>query len=595
MVSKGAGYAIESIIAVATVFIFIFGTFQVPEGQNWNQFRTQVSANDLTYALQKSGYLNHALSEGEVGSVQTAFASVSERNFEVSGLVSNLPINENRIGFYTKPSRRYTQNLGPPDPAKCGGDLEEISTRSEEPVLRTEGGPLQTLYPDIRLYVGDLDPNQVGGNSKEDYDSVWVDNGTDCQFSNAEGPYYVDNFIKWGPDNYDVEWIDGGSREIRLFNSTQTVRFERMLNRPVNSVDTFTSVDSVNFTEVGKQDYNILVVRSKSSVDSLAGANQTIVENHLNSGSMLVLADFSQNNFQPGDFMRKAGFKYVGVPYEGAYSGGPVSGEFTSGSESQNTKTYFEGLSGNENSISLASPRIFSNREDTIETSNTILLSSKEYNLSKWNREKNATSPMTPINPATVTGEPQSQCYPLTPSALTTASKNFPDGNSYSFINAELGTSSSYCSSNNTRAVKVDLTGPGVEYSDPGEGPFLNNGKVQIADRQYAVRIIFNQTSSTCGEGECVEFVFTGDRQVELVAHRSSLRDFSGGRIAAASFERLYEEDDRKLLTSTLHWLRGDQLAFTGRRNPEDISTDTYSGISNRTYMPYEVNLRWSR
>ncbi|MFB6099768.1 MAG: hypothetical protein ABEK16_00710 [Candidatus Nanohalobium sp.] len=590
---KGTGYALESIVAVATVFIFIFGGLQVPENQNWDSFRRQVSADDLTYALQDSGYMNHALSEGEVGSIQTAFSTISERRVEVSGLVSNLPINENKVAFYTKPSRRYTQGLMDASSGSCAGDLDEIASRSEEPVLQTDGTGVDANYPDERVYVADLDPNQVGGNNVQDYDSVWVDNGTDCQFSNAEGPFYRDEFIKWGPHHYDVEWINGDTNELRLFNATQAVRFRNMLNRPVNSVDTFVTVDSVNFTEVDTNTYNVLVVRTSEGVRDIS-ANQGIMEDHLNEGSLMVLASLDSSNFDNGDFLERAGFQYISVPYEGSYSGGEVPGRFSSESRSQEVETYFKGLGGESTSLSIAPPNIISNTTRTLESAPAILYSATQsYNFSDWNREEDDMENITGPELSNYPGRPESACYGTTDSALTATTITFPDGKQYEVINAELGTTETYCNNNNDRAVKVDLNRDG-DFMDEPEGPFLNNERVVVAGREYAARSIL--TGSDCEwDGNCVKFVYIGSRDVELIARRTTFPEFNGGRIAVSGYEAQYSTEDRKVLASTIHWLRGDQLAFTGRTEPEGISTSTYSGIQNRTYMPYEVNLRWSR
>ena len=597
---KGAGYALEAIVAVATVFIFIYGGLEIPENQDWNDFRTQSSADDLTYALQDSGYVNHGLSEGEIGSVQEAFSTISERSVEVSGLVSNLPINENKVAFFTRPSRRFTQNLESVS-GGCEGDLEEITSRSEREVLRTAGGELYNMggHTDERLFIADLDPANASageGDGKQNYDSVWVDNGTDCQFDSDEGPYRVDEFIKWGDDYYDVEGLDGSNQEMSLYNSTQAVKFRDMLQRPVNGVDTFVTVDSVNYTEIDQNEYNIVVLRTEDVVVNMNNAERDILEEHLVDGSVMVLANFS-STFSDDNLMSRAGFQYVGVPYEGMYSGGPVQGRFSSSTESQDVETYFKGLNGDENSLSMSSPSVISNDEETIESTESILYSASEaYNFSKWNR---GTTSMSNVDPDNIVGEPGSECYSdgTISSNLTEETLNFPDGENYDFINAELGQSDEYCSENNERAVKIDL-GQDGEFNEAEDGPLLNNELVEIADRQYAVRIEFWNVSSTstppCYKGDCVEFVFVGDRHVELIADRNTFQDFKGNRMAVSGYRSNYGEDDLKVLVSTIHWLRGDQLSFKGRTQPEDISTSTYSGIKDKTYMPYDLNLRWS-
>jgi hypothetical protein len=594
---KGIGYAIESLIAVATVLIFIFGSLQIPDNQDWDSFRRQASADDLTYAIQDSEYMNHALSEGEIGSVQTAFSTITERNVEISGLVSNLPINENRVAFYTKPSRRHLLGIEEVN-GGCEGDLEEITQDSEEPPLRVNGSELGTPYDDETLYFGDLDPNQVGNNGKTDYDTVWVDNRTDCQFAEDEARYFIDDFIKLGPHNFDIERINASLDEVELYNATQTVRFRDMLNRPVNDIKAFTTVDSADFNEVDSTDYNVLVLRTDEAVEEVNGPARDVVEDHLQQGSVLVMADLNSDNFNGGDFMKEAGFKYIGVPYSASYSGGEVSGNFTSEEASQDIQSYFRGFRGQRNAISLKSPRVISNSDDKIQSTESIINSEEKYELSQWNR---GTTSMSDDNPGAYPGKPDSECYGTTSSSLTSDSLQFPDGedpgsaeDTHEVLNVELGASPSYCATNNTRAVMVDVDRDG-DFQDADEGPILNNGRIDIADRPYAVRIRFASINPLCGEGQCLDFIYVGDRDVELIPFRQNLGDVGGDRIALSSYESRFEEEDRKIISSTVHWLRGDQLAFTGRNEPVSISTSTYSSIRNETYIPYEVNLRWSK
>jgi hypothetical protein len=578
---KGAGYSMEAIVAVATVIIFVLGGLSVPDNQNWAQFRSQVSADDLTYALQESGYLNHAMSEGEVGSVQTAVSSITERNIEVSGLVSNLPIAENSVAFYTNLSDRHTQGLEPVN-GGCEGDLEEIASRSEEPVLRTDGTGRAGVHSSEVLYVADLDPAQVGGNNQQDYDSLWVDNGTECQFSSEEGPYYLDNIFRWEDESYDLESIDGSDQEMRLFSATQAVRFRRSLNEPVNSVETFVNIDAVNFAELDQNSYNVAVLRSESAVEQVDSGNQDVMESFMETGSLLVLANLTSSSFDPGDFMARSGFRYVNVSYADGYSGGETGGFFPSNRDSQDTQTYFAGLGGEGSSLSVVPPGVISNTQSTVQSSPAILRSPTEtYNFSAWNRTN---SSMETVDPSAVEGEPESACYSTSSEALTRGTLEFPDGKEYSFINANLATSAGDCSTQD-RGIKLDIDGDGYE----DEPTLLNNQILEVANRRYAVDV--NYGGDPARE---VGFTFVGDRAVELVSRRKSFPEYDGNKIAVSGYEDVYEGQDRKLMASVIHWLRGDEVRFTGLAPPSGVSTGTYSGIQNRTYMPYELNLRWS-
>lgn len=597
MVEKGAGYSLEAIVAVATVFIFMFGALDIPSNQNWSQFREQTSAEDVTYALQKTGYINHALRNGETGSIQTAFSTVTERSTEVSGLVSNLPINDNRVGFYIINSERYTQNLRTIQSGDtCEGDLEEISTRSEEPVLRTTGGALADDKNSV-IYLGDLDPanSTIGsGDGVTNYDSLWVDNGTECQFSNSEGPYSIEEIFKWDNGYYDFKSADASSDTMRLYNATQPVRFREVLRQRVNDVKTFTTVDTVNFSRLDSRTYNTVAFRKEQSLDDVSN-NREIVEEFLETGSILFLADLDQSYFEPGDFLSDAGFRYVDVPYQGSPSWD--GGYFPNSEAPQEVSTYFRGLNGQEVNLNIdPSTTVISDSERYLESGDPLLKSSERYDFSVWDT---STSSMNAVDPSSVDGEPSSECYVDSSGndrdrALTeTTNLGFPES-SVSVINAELGSSDSYCNNNNDRAIKIDFDDDG-DYQDASEGPFLNGETVIIDDRQYGVTIIPAASDSSCDEGDCLEFVYIGDRGVEIIPRRTSFPGLNGEKIALTGYQSEYSTDDLKVLTSTINWLRGDQVSFTGQEQPEGLSTSTFSAVQNRTYMPYELNLRWSR
>ncbi|MFB6159395.1 MAG: hypothetical protein ABEJ95_07125 [Candidatus Nanohalobium sp.] len=587
---KGIGYALESIVAVATVFIFVLGGLNIPDNQDWNSFRRQVAADDLTYALKSTGYIDHALSHGETGSMQTAFTTLSERKAEVSGLVSNLPIKQNLVAFYTLPRDRHVQQLDNVSDVSGGcseDELEQVAPRSEYEVL-TNTSPVTGHSSSI--YLGDIDPRDPGGNSEKDYDSLWVDNGTRCQFSSSEGPYFLEDIFSWDGNFYDFERVN--NEKLHIYKADQAVRIREELEKPVNSVETFASIDMVNFSEVNGSRFNVLVVRTEAGVEDINdGSNLSTVKNFMSEdGSMLVLSGFT-DQFQDGGFMDQTGFYRVETGYENPPTG-EIKGSFSDSRSSQDVRTYFKGLNGEENDVELYSPGVISNSETTVQSVPSVFQNTgKYYNLSQWNRTN---SSLKTVDPDNYPGKPESSCYGTDPDALRYGEIEFPDGKVYGILNAELGTSESYCNSNNSRAIMVDVGRDG-DFQDSRDGPYLNYEKVRIADREYAVDVKLASENPGCSEGECIGFTYVGDRHVELVATRSSFPGFQGDRMAVAGYENMYGGQDRKLVASLIHWLRGDKVTFRGRDNPADISTTTVSGIMNRTYIPYEVNLRWSR
>jgi len=588
---KGFGYAAEAILAVATILLFLFGAVEVEQGQQWSEFREQSSAEDLTYTLKQTGYTDHAIKNAETGSLQTAFSTLTERSTEVSGLVSNLPINENRIAFYTIDNKRHTQQLDEVESGDpCQDDLEEISSRSEEPVLRSEGIELQNSKTNT-TYIGDLDPRISGGNGEQDYDSLWVDNGTECQFSDEEGPYNLEEIFKWEDEYYDIKWIDGDTDEMKLYQATQPVNFREKLDERVNSIETYTTVDTVNFSRLGSRTYQTAVFREDEALDDINSTeeNRKITEDFLDTGSILFLANLNSNHFDEGKILDEAGFKHLSVSYEGSYSGGETQGVFNSNPGSQEVLTYYKGLGGPTPLSLQPSTKVISDTEDTTESGDALLKANENYNFSEW---EDQTTSMSSVPPSGVIGEPDSDCYSETNRPLTEASVSLRKNN-YDIINAELGTSDTYCQNNNDRAIKIDFDGNG--YNDNEDGPYLNGEFVKVDNVTYAVNIKNSDSNPGCDEGDCVEFKLIGDRQVELVSRRTGFTNISGQKIALTGYENSYSDQDLTLLTSAIYWLRGDQTSFQGNQEPGGINSKTISGINNRTYLPYELDLRWSQ
>lgn len=196
---KGLGYSIEVIAAIFVLLTFAAGSFSVPPNQDWRDYQRQIAAQDLTYTLENTGHLPSFLEHADTGSIQTAMTTISDRDMAVSGTVHNLPILESRIGFNTLPKRRFYQPLKSISGDRCEGDVEEIAPKSEYQVMTSDpSGALESSHG-VRLYFADTDPKVSGGwDGSRNYDSVWVDNGTQCQFGAAEGPYYLDQFFFWG-------------------------------------------------------------------------------------------------------------------------------------------------------------------------------------------------------------------------------------------------------------------------------------------------------------------------------------------------------------------------------------------------------------
>ncbi|WEL23244.1 hypothetical protein [Candidatus Nanohalovita haloferacivicina] len=300
---KGAGYAIELMVSIFVLLAFAAGSFNIPENQDWSSYQEEIAAQDLSYSLKRTGHTTHFLKNSETGSLKTAIQTISARDMQVSGTVSNLPILETVVGYHTLPKRRYPNQELQNTITDCSGDLDELESEVESgvPILQTDPGNSREGLHDVTLYVGDTDPKVSGGfNGNTDYDTVWVDNGTECQFTSDQGPFYLEDFFLWGnttedtPDTYyDIKSIN--SNEIQLYKADQPVEMQKMLSNRVNGIKTQTSVDTLALNNANLSNYDILVFREEESLDDIQNS-RTKIEDFMNRGSVLLLMNLQETD-----------------------------------------------------------------------------------------------------------------------------------------------------------------------------------------------------------------------------------------------------------------------------------------------------------
>lgn len=581
---KGLGYSIEVIAAIFVLLTFAAGSFEVPPNQNWDNYQRQIAAQDITYTLENTGHMASFLQHADTGSIQTAVTTISDRDMEVSGSVHNLPILESRIGFHTLPKRRYTEPLKSLSGDRCEGDVEEIAPNSEYPVVTSDpAGTLESLHR-VRLYFADTDPLVSGGwDGVRNYDSVWVDNGTECQFGASEGPYYLDEFFYWGngtvdpaPDtHYDFKSIDTSSNEFTVYDADQVVEIRNTMAEEVNGISTDTTFDTFRVDQKDITVYDVIVFRERDSLNAI-DSQRSKIESFMRDGSVLLLMNPTRPQVESG-FLRDVGFEWVDLDITGGDQNTPSGGSFSELSHSSDTETYFLGQNGNPSTVSLtAGSKIASNMSSTIASRRTLFHSDVLfYDRNGWN----ATN-MNLVDTGPPVGAPSSSC-----SNYADGMFSFPDNNYY-VLNTELG------SCTDVFGLSIDKNADG-DVGDLGEGPFLNGEVVNVDNREYTVRIY--SAKAGCADGKrCAEFVFTGSSRVELANYRTQFNGFRGERLARMAYEPSYSTGDRKMIASVLYWLRGDQRGFESRDDTTPISTSVIGSIDNNIFMPYKVNLRWT-
>lgn len=595
---KGIGYIIEAMTALLVMFIFILGNSPSDPGTNWNQFQKQAISQDITYTLEKTGDTEDFIRNGETGSLVTAAETLSRGRVSVSGSIENVPISTQVVGFHVLENNRdnvsldSVQDLG--DQCYQDDDLEEINAEDGD-ILRSENSRAGAY-----LYVADTDPEISGGDGSIDYDTVWVDNKTRCQFSSSEGPYYIGEFIYWGDgpggENWDINEIYSSSENLELYLATQIVDMKGSLKSRVNGIDTGLVLDTVASEQEDLGSYDILIFRTRDSLPVLNSEEEKL-QDFMSHGSMLLMIDLEKQDFYNGNtpadnFITNTGLKWVDLPYR-SQPPDPTGVNFHSSSHSEVVQTYFQGQSGNDNGVDLkpsgnvtsSNNRFFKNSEPLVTTGGGA------YKVSEWNATNYS---MEQADPNVIEGYPETACVDSTKSSsLTNGTFEFYDYQTddikvYDVINTELGEDEEYCNNNDVRALNIDLNDNG-DFGDPGEGPFLNGESLMVENKSFTATFPSDQAVQT---GEAAVFIYTGESAVENVNYRTSFRDFTGRKLARIGYENNYETEDKKVIASLLHWLSEDTAQY-GVQEDTVISTETVGGVKEETFIPYRISMRW--
>lgn len=576
---KGLSYSLEVILSALILISFTYGIFQIPQGNDWNQYRSEIEAEDLTQTLHKSGISTSLVSRGETGSLQTAITTVSDSGREISGSITNIPIGEVQVGYHAVGNDQHTVDLEEVESGDdCSGDLDD-DIDTEQPILRTQNLGAGGDNYDVRLYIADTESQF---DDSVDYNTVWVDNGTTCQFEADEGPYYLEDNFKWGDENktghpedfFQVKDIN--SNDMTLYQSTIPMKLHKQMSQPVNSLRPEVEVDVIDITDE-EMSQDVFVFRKDDALNTI-DSNQATVEDYMSENPVVMMMNISETEFDNSNFLQQSGFQWVDAGFEIGYEGGPTDIDFTDSDRSRNIETFFEGMRGESSNAQLspAGP-IVSNTSNTLTESNPAVQGGNQLNTDAWSDRVDS------MATTSYSGDPQPYCT----SERYEGTLNLPDNN-YDILNTEVVGSSGSCPTN-AWAVNVGFQ----DASDTGRGPYLQGEQTVIDRRNYTV--ITNSGQPGCDLGECVFFRFAGNSNVEVVNFRENFQGFDGQRLALTGRESSYSEDDIKLLSSLIFSMYDSEVTFEGRDDPTSISTNIVSGVDNATYMPYRLRLRWSR
>ncbi|MBC5792473.1 MAG: hypothetical protein H8Z69_00375 [Nanohaloarchaea archaeon] len=583
---KGVGYIIEAMLAIITLFIFALGNTAPEPSQNWSNFQIETTANDLGQTLKITGDMQSFMKRDDTESLQYAVEELSSEQLKVSGTVENLPLKESTIGFNTSSNVPGSQPFDlerVENGDQCSDDLEEIETK--EPILRTVQEN-SGKYGE-RIYVADTDPDVTGGfDNTLDYDSLWIDNQSTCQFSTSEGPYYLDEIFEWtGPTDrsFDIKKLDQNQMVLHRADIPTDIR--EVLAEDVNGIRTTQRVDTTKLN-TDLSIYDVLVF-SRESEDYLNNYRSKLKDYLENGGRIMLLMDIERSELNTG-FLDDSGLKWIDMSKEKNVD----SALFTGSRNSEKIETYFKGLEGDTSQISLRTGgKVVASNSGTmfdqkqLMTSSDRIYDTDDWNATNWN--------MQPANPQTNPGHPESACYSTGSDAFTEGTFEFPlhqqPGTvSYNVINTEMGNSVTVCNEENARALSIDFDRDG-DYGDEREGPYLNGETLEVENKSY--RAFFPDTQSL-EDGDVAMFDFMPEGKAELINYRTSFED-QNGQLVRIDYQN-YDEADYKLISSLIYWLEGHNKQF-GSEKSSSIGTKVVGGISDTTYIPYKVSLRWTR
>ncbi|MFB6116325.1 MAG: hypothetical protein ABEK10_02325 [Candidatus Nanosalina sp.] len=568
---KGAGYSIEAVLAAVILFTFAFGAVQSPEGRDWSRFQNELAVRDLTFMIKKTGDLDTFLRNSNTGGIRTEVSEISGRDLQVSGTVRNLPLNEMQIAFHQMPGEIHENGTEPVETGdRCYGDLVSLDANSEEPILRTI--PSQNLASKYQtyLYFGDTDARQpTGYNGEEDYDTVWVDNGTKCVFDPSEGPYRLNEIFLWGNStdpvakHFEFKRFNNSEKTFTVYEAEKAFKIKKAMNRPLNGIETDTSVDTVNFSTSNLEMYDVLVFQENKTLSRISSHGSRL-RNLVTNTSVLFMMNLSRNDIQNSNFLQDIGFKWTPMDYSVP---GEYQATFSNYGTSEEIESYFLGLAGDKRGISLGPGGSVISNQGSSETSRNDVLFARNIQYNADDLDGVRSSGWSSTSGPTSCGDDYQaqfsvpdQDYSSTPVTV----KNIDVGDS--------------C---NLRGVKLNTDG------DPElEGPFLEDEIFTLYGRRYSPSI----SGPTSARLE-----FAGSKKIELVNHREVLENLEGKRAARIAYEENFESQDIRVIASTLYWLRGDTVNFESTEQPSSLATTAIGGVRERIFLPYRMDLRWSQ
>ncbi len=576
MKRKGIGYILEAVLAMLILFVFVLGNTVSSPVQDWTSKQNQITANDLSYTLKETGDLQKFIERNELGSLETTISTLTSRDLEASGSIEGLPLNDAYIGFHAPEEDRHRLRMtGDLEDDECYQDneLQELVERAgldgEEPRIKRSEEPEHETY----LYFVDSEPDSSGFD-----ETLWVDNGTRCQFADSDGPIIEDDFFVWGDKNSNYEYYEFkdssmNDEEFKVHNATEVFKIKQQMEEPLNNIETSQEFETFDFNEKNINEFDLVGLQNNSVEEFNTGTERSELEQFIETKPVLLLADI-HDDLDTG-FLSDTGLEKIDLEKTGS-PGTPRFGVNVYGSE---IERYFKGLNGDTDQISVEPQgRISSSNSEGLIEQNPILKDSDMvYDTSEWTVSNNE---MESQDPGEIEGVPDSRCVEeYGDEAVSIGDFDFPTSEGIQTRNVISTEMALEGDCGDYRAINIDLEDDG-DFSD--KGPMLVGESVEIYGIVYSISV---------PDSETVEFEFSGEETVETVNYRESFEGFSGDRMARIPYKEPYNDHDRKMIVSIIYWLIREDAQFGG--DDHEVSSSVAGSIDHKTYMPYRASLRW--
>lgn len=573
---KGFGYIIEGFASGIMLLLFLGGALLAyqPSATDWVDYRTEVSANDLSYVSEVTGDVERLVDDGETGSLETLYRSYSSGETSVETVEHDFLTEPLTAGIYVPEADRHTVSLTEVQSGdRCHGELSEIEA---DDIFRTEAGSgsLEDEHG-VRLYIAE-NPDSLEEFSSMDY-GIYVDNGTECNFATEDGPFLKEEMFFWGDRTndegssyYEIPRIDTDNEEMDAWE-TELAGEIRERARRSGYRNQGMMFDGFNQTELQETlPYDIVVFHGNEQIEVMDN-NPIEIERILQSSVVVLVADIEEDDLDSG-FLSNTGLRWVDLD-----TPSDTTARFSDSVEGVRMNQHFNSVGCYSCGALEKEPggTVSSSSGNYIDAEDQRLVLQNIYDTSDWD----AGAVLNEDEDADEDNLLESECDPGHWSGDIEFAEEGSETEELTVYSTELGLDETDC--NNEYAVQIDFEGNG-ELSDP----ILEQGGVEIFDREYVVDVT---------GGEDVEFSYAGDSTVELVNYREqfSERDIEGFARVGNITENgeLGGETGENLVMLTA-------LLFEMGRSPSsgtsDAGVQTFeSGISDD--VPYSYSTRWDR